>query len=109
MCAVAFHPVFSVVVTASEDGTMRVYDYETGEYERSLKGHTNSVQDLAFGAQGALLGSGRHSSRNTFSNQPHPTAASCSADLSIKIWNCEQFECAKTLRGFLGTHIFASN
>ena len=51
-----FHPVFNIVVTGSEDGTMRFYDYESGEYERSLKGHTNSVQDIAFDTNGVLLG-----------------------------------------------------
>lgn len=53
---VAFHPVFSLIASASEDTTIRVYDYETGEYERTLKGHTKAVQDLAFDAKGNLLG-----------------------------------------------------
>lgn len=51
-----FHPVFSLLVSASEDATIKVWDYETGEYERVLKGHTNSVQDIAFDPQGKLLG-----------------------------------------------------
>lgn len=44
------------MVSASEDAVIRIWDFETGEYERSLKGHTNSVQDIAFDAQGKLLG-----------------------------------------------------
>lgn len=51
-----FHPVFSLMVSSSEDATIRIWDFETGEYERSLKGHTDSVQDIAFDAQGKLLG-----------------------------------------------------
>lgn len=33
-----------------------MWDFETGEYERTLKGHTDSVQDIAFDAQGKVLG-----------------------------------------------------
>lgn len=51
-----FHPVFSLMVSSSEDATIKVWDFETGEYERTLKGHTDSVQDIAFDAQGKILG-----------------------------------------------------
>ena len=53
---VAFHPVFTILASASEDTTIRIYDYETGEYERTLKGHTKAVQDLAFDPKGNFLG-----------------------------------------------------
>ncbi|CAG5123518.1 unnamed protein product, partial [Candidula unifasciata] len=45
---VVFHPVFSLLVSSSEDATIKVWDYETGDFERTLKGHTDSVQDVAF-------------------------------------------------------------
>ncbi|KAI9906342.1 hypothetical protein PsorP6_004792 [Peronosclerospora sorghi] len=80
---VAFHPVFSVLVSASEDATVKVWDFETGEYERTLKGHTNPVQAVAFNSSGSLLGS-------------------TSTDLSIKIWDFSSdgdYECLRTLRG----------
>ncbi|KAG8224345.1 hypothetical protein J437_LFUL004301 [Ladona fulva] len=53
---VVFHPVFSVMVSASEDASIKIWDFETGEYERTLKGHTDSVQDIAFDQSGKLLG-----------------------------------------------------
>jgi len=34
----------------------QVWDYETGEYERTLKGHTDSVQDVSFDQSGKWLG-----------------------------------------------------
>ncbi|KAH9518630.1 Lissencephaly-1 B [Bulinus truncatus] len=77
---VVFHPVFSLMVSCSEDATIRVWDYETGDYERTLKGHTDSVQDVAFDSAGKFL-------------------VSCSADLSIKIWDFNGYECIKTMMG----------
>jgi platelet-activating factor acetylhydrolase IB subunit alpha len=71
----------------------QTWDLETGEYERTLKGHTNAVQALAFNRSGNLL-------------------ASCSSDLSIKLWDFGPNstssggagggggqECLRTLRG----------
>ena len=46
----------SVMVTASEDATVKVWDYETGDFERTLKGHTDAVQDLSFDHTGKVLG-----------------------------------------------------
>lgn len=53
---VIFHPVFSLMVSSSEDATIKVWEFESGEYERTLKGHTDSVQDIAFDHHGKLLG-----------------------------------------------------
>ncbi|KAF0030477.1 hypothetical protein F2P81_017208 [Scophthalmus maximus] len=77
---VIFHPVFSVMVSASEDATIKVWDYETGDFERTLKGHTDSVQDISFDLTGKLL-------------------ASCSADMTIKLWDFQGFECIRTMHG----------
>ena len=41
---VIFHPIFSIMISASEDATIKLWDFETGDYERTLKGHTDSVQ-----------------------------------------------------------------
>jgi len=77
---VLLHPVYSVMLTSSEDATIKVWDYESGDYERTLKGHTDAVQDLAF-------------------DHPGKTLASCSADMTIKIWDFVSYECTKTLHG----------
>lgn len=53
---VIFHPMYAVMVSSSEDGTIKVWDYETGDYEKTLKGHTDSVQDIAFDHTGKFLG-----------------------------------------------------
>lgn len=75
--------MFSVFASGSEDATVKVWDFETGEFERTLKGHTNAVQAVAFNSAGTLL-------------------ASASADLSIKLWDFStdgDYECLRTLRG----------
>lgn len=53
---VAFHPVFSVLATASEDASVKVWDWEGGDLERTVKGHTKAVQDVDFDPKGALMG-----------------------------------------------------
>lgn len=59
---------------------LQVWDYETGDFERTLKGHTDSVQDISFDQTGKLL-------------------ASCSADMTIKLWDFQGFECIRTMHG----------
>lgn len=79
--SLSFHPVYSVFASSSEDGSIRIWDYENGNLEKILKGHTATVNSIDFEPNtGTLL-------------------ASCSADLSIKIWSFETFECNKTLHG----------
>ena len=79
--SVAFHPRFSVVATASEDTTIKVWDWETGELERTLKGHTKPIQQIEFDSEGHWL-------------------VSCSSDLAIKLWNVDDdWRNARTLYG----------
>lgn len=79
---VRFHPVYSVIASCSEDVCIKLWDYETGNFERSLKGHTDVVQDIAFDPQSGKL------------------LVSCSADMSIRIWDIQEtYSCIKTLQG----------
>jgi hypothetical protein len=56
---VAFHPQYSILASSSEDTTVKIWDWETGELERTLKGHTKAVTDLDFDHKGNLLGESR--------------------------------------------------
>ncbi|KAK2005278.1 WD40 repeat-like protein [Colletotrichum eremochloae] len=47
---VAFHPVFSVLASGSEDCNVKVWDWEMGELEKTVKGHTKAVTDVDFRA-----------------------------------------------------------
>uniref|UniRef100_A0A914I824 Lissencephaly-1 homolog n=1 Tax=Globodera rostochiensis TaxID=31243 RepID=A0A914I824_GLORO len=78
---VVFHPQFNLIASSSEDCTIKIWEFESGEFERTLKGHTDTVQDINFNSSGKLL-------------------ASCSADMTIKIWDfVNTYECLKTLKG----------
>lgn len=77
---VVFHPTFDVFASASEDGTIKIWDYESGENERTLKGHTAPVQDIAFDQTGKWL-------------------TSCSADMSVRLWDFQNYQCVKTMHG----------
>ena len=79
---VIFHPAYSILASSSEDATIKLWDYETGNFERTLKGHTDVVQDIAFDPQSGKL------------------LCSCSADMSIRLWDIQEtYSCIKTLQG----------
>lgn len=78
---VAFHPTFTLIASASDDATVKIWDWETGEFERTLKGHTRPVNDVDFDSKGNLL-------------------VTCSSDLFIKIWDSQnEWKNTKTFPG----------
>lgn len=80
---IAFHPKFSSIASGSDDFTIKIWDWEEGEHEKTLKGHTRAVRDVDYGCTsgGVLL-------------------ASCSSDLTIKLWNpTDDYKNFKTLQG----------
>lgn len=82
MC-VAFHPIFSSLASGSEDATIKIWDWELGELERTVKGHTKAVLDVDYGGP-----------------RGNTLLASCSSDLTIKLWDpANEYNNIRTLPG----------
>lgn len=56
--ALVFSPHDSLLASASEDNTVRLWEAHTGRQRACLRGHTAPVRTIAFSADGALLASG---------------------------------------------------
>ena len=73
--SIAFSPDGLLLASASEDGTVQLWDSQTEQAKPPLVGHTDSVLSVAFNFDGSLLASG-------------------SADNTIRLWdpNTETFQ-----------------
>lgn len=124
----AFHPRFSSIASGSDDSTIKIWDWELGELEVTLKGHTKAVRDVDYGCPlgDALLASCSSDStikiwdpENSYTNirtlhghdhivssvrfiQHGPLLASSSKDGTIRMWNVTNGSCVRTLHGHTG-------
>jgi WD40 repeat protein len=69
--ALAFHPSEPLLVSASKDRTLRLWNPNDGKLSKALEGHTAWVQGVTFFAQGTRL-------------------ASVSADGSVRLWDLSE-------------------
>ena len=53
-----FSPDGEILAVGYQDGTIRLWDVETGQVLRTLAGHTDRMTTVAFSPDGALLVSG---------------------------------------------------
>lgn len=79
---VGIHPTYSICASGSEDASIRIWDYDSGSFERTLKGHIGPVTGVCFEpTSGKIL-------------------ASCSTDMTAKLWDTNNnYVCINTLRG----------
>jgi WD40 repeat protein len=66
--ALRFTPDGKTLISASEDGLIRLWDPATGQERRRLEGHTGAVRSLALAPDGNRLASG-------------------GADLTVRLWD----------------------
>ncbi|MFB2833045.1 NB-ARC domain-containing protein [Floridanema evergladense] len=111
-----------ILASGSNDKTVKLWDWQTGDCIRSLSGHTDFIYGLAFNADGQILASAstdcvvRLWKVNTgqcfqilqghadwvFAVAFHPenfAVVSGSADCTLKVWNWQTGQCLKTLTG----------
>jgi predicted NACHT family NTPase/disulfide oxidoreductase YuzD len=120
-CSVNFSPDGKTLVSGSGDGTIELWNVETGKEIRTLKGHDSPVSILNFSPDGKTLVSG--SGDNTIklwnvetgkeirtlqrhdndvwsvSFSPDGKTLVSSGDGTIKLWNVETGELIRTLKG----------
>ncbi|KFY56272.1 hypothetical protein V496_06717 [Pseudogymnoascus sp. VKM F-4515 (FW-2607)] len=80
---IAFHPLYSTIASGDQGSTIKIWDWELGELERTIKGHTKAITGIDFGGP-----------------KGHTLLASCSSDLTIKLWDpADAYKNIRTLSG----------
>ena len=70
----------ALLVSASADKTLRLWNVATGECEQTLAGHSETVWSAGFSPDGTKV-------------------VSASADKTLRLWNVATGECEQTLAG----------
>jgi platelet-activating factor acetylhydrolase IB subunit alpha len=65
---IAFHPIYSTIASGDQGSVIKIWDWELGELERTIKGHTQAITGVDYGGP-----------------EDHTLLASCSLDLTIKL------------------------
>ncbi|NEP22522.1 caspase family protein, partial [Moorena sp. SIO3I6] len=77
---IAFSPDGKQILSGSDDGTVRLWDTETGQLIHTLEGHTDTVYEIAFSPDGQQILSG-------------------SSDNTVRLWDTETGQLIHTLEG----------
>jgi eukaryotic-like serine/threonine-protein kinase len=124
-CAVAFGPDGRRIATANADGTVTLWDADTGETIRTHWGHTSEAYSVAFSPDGGRIASAGadgtvrlwevETGREIATFRGHRGAVSCvkfhpdgtrlasaGADLTMKFWEASSGKDTLTLTGYRG-------
>jgi WD40 repeat protein len=82
-------PTTGILVSASDDLTLRLWNLDTGDCEGVLNGHDRSIWSICYSHELDIL-------------------YSCSEDETIKLWDLQTLKCTRTLilpKPYQGTNI----
>jgi WD40 repeat protein len=96
--AIAFSGQGKLLVSGSEDKTLRLWDTDTGKCLNILQGHTNAILSVAASPQGNVFANSNIIWCVAYSPSGN-LLASGSKDSSVKLWDMPTGECLKTLEG----------
>ena len=80
MLSIQFSPDDKLLVSGSDDKTIRVWDVNTRQAIKTLTGHNNEVRYVRFSQNGKLI-----------------ISCSCEQESELKIWRVSNFELIATI------------
>ncbi|KAK4336907.1 hypothetical protein RND71_043472 [Anisodus tanguticus] len=96
---VIFHPFFNILVSASEDATIKLWDYESGDFERTLKDLSIKLWDFDTYACLRTLHGHDHNVSSVCFLPAGDHIVSSSRDKTIKLWEVASGYCIRTYTG----------
>ncbi|PMB51174.1 hypothetical protein CEN39_16580 [Fischerella thermalis CCMEE 5201] len=74
-----------IIASGSDDHTVKLWDFTTGQYIKTLEGHTDWIRCVTFSSLGV--------------NNCSPLLASSSLDQTIRLWDINEGTCVGVLKG----------
>ena len=99
VASVAYSPAGSTLAGGSDDGTVRMWDTQTGALLRTLTGHTGGVSVGVYGPEGSTLTGHTGGVASVAYSPAGSTLASGSNDDTVRMWDIQTGALLRTLTG----------